>query len=113
MTTRVILEGAPSDVGEALAAIAGSSRAHGLTVSADPLLLSSRLEQLERAGHVVVLDTRLSRKVLLELPIFDLRRLRLLEASDHSDALAAARRALHAHLDMVVAEPACPEHAQR
>lgn len=107
MTARVLITGAPHDVAEALRTM----RAWNLTVTADPVMLASALDELRERGHQVVEDARLSRKILLELTPQDLRRLQLLDSADYSHVLAAARHVIHEHLDELIVAPACPHCA--
>lgn len=103
MSARVLIVGAPHDVAEALRTMRG----YNLRVVADPTLVASALDEMRAHGHQVVEDTRMAQKILLELPPRDLRRLRMLKADDESNVLAAARRAIHDELEMLVIPPAC------
>ena len=104
MSTKAIIAGAPIDVSEALRTMRPGWLLH---VTGDPITLMGALDELQACGHEVTEDPRLRHKVLLELVPRDVQRLRLLESSDRSHVLGAARRVIHEHLDQLITTPAC------
>lgn len=89
-----------------------SMDARGATVRLDPTYFEAAAERLTERGATVVLDSRIAGTVDLELVRGDAQRLRLLQAADYAHVMAAARRAIHEHLDELIVAPPCAHCAR-